>query len=126
MEHHSLAIPCVPMQEWKDTYTPAKALAEGTIFPELNKTFFMAPEDSNPVLNKMGEDPHMLFSQVCFALDDALLYLDTHPDDGKAREFYEKCLQKKKELLGEARCGCDCATRYQWEKKPLVWEGGHC
>ena len=125
MEQHCLAIPYVPMQQWNQTYDLPAALAEGTIFPELNQPFFVAPENSNTTLPK-GGDPHILFSQVCFALDDALLYLDTHPEDTQARQYYENCLKKKQELLKEANCGCSCATHFEWEKKPLVWEGGHC
>lgn len=125
MENQCLAISSVPMQKWNQTYDLATALAEGTIFPELNMPFFIAPENSNTTLPK-GQDPHMLFSQVCFALDDALLYLDTHPEDVQAKAFYESCLQKKKELMEQMNCGCGCANHYAWESKPLVWEGGHC
>lgn len=123
MEQSYLAIPHVPMQEWAQTYDYATAFAEGTIFPELNKPFYMAPENSNTTLPKT-EDPQIVFSQICFALDDALLYLDTHPEDLQAKEFYQTCLQKKKELLNESACGCDCLSHYEWAKKPLVWEGG--
>lgn len=137
MENCCLAIPKVPVQQWNQTYDLATALAEGTIFPELNMPFFAAPEKSNTTLCGkkqgvmdtvgLGEDAkQLLFMQVCFALDDTLLYLDTHPEDVQAKQFYETCLQKKKELLAQNSCGCDCLTHFEWEKKPLVWEGGHC
>ena len=159
MENCCLAIPKVPIQQWNQTYDLATALAEGTIFPELNMPFFAAPEGSNTTLPKVKVDKvntsfgikgdqnwgaerntvlsgvnssvseemsHLFFTQICFALDDTLLYLDTHPEDEQAKQFYEQCLQKKKELLSENRCGCDCLTHFEWEKKPLVWEGGHC
>lgn len=137
MENCCLAIPKVPIQQWSQTYDLATALAEGTIFPELNMPFLAAPEGSNVTLPKVnadkgnvafavGEDlPHILYAQICFALDDTLLYLDTHPEDEQAKQFYGQCLQKKKELSGKNRCGCDCLTHFEWEKKPLVWEGGH-
>lgn len=125
MENCCLAIPKVPIQQWGQIYELDKALAEGTIFPELNMPFFIAAENSNTTLPK-SDVPHLLFTQICFALDDILLYLDTHPEDTQAKQFYEACLQKKKELLDECRCGCDCLTHFEWEKKPLVWEGGHC
>jgi hypothetical protein len=35
----SLAIASVPMQQWRLTYSPEKALAEGTMFAELNLPF---------------------------------------------------------------------------------------
>lgn len=125
MENQCLAIPCVPVQQWGRTYDPAKALEEGTVFPELNKPFFAAPENSNSTLPADG-NAAIKFSQICFVLDDVLLYLDTHPDDGEARQFYEDCLKEKKEMLREAKCGCSCADHFEWEQKPLVWEGGHC
>ena len=85
METVYMAIPQVPMQEWTQVYDLPPALAEGTIFPELNKPFYVAPENSNTTLPRT-DDAHVLFAQVCFALDDALLYLDTHPEDA------EECL----------------------------------
>ena len=125
METVYMAIPQVPMQEWTQVYDLPTALAEGTIFPELNKPFYVAPENSNTTLPRT-DDAHVLFAQVCFALDDALLYLDTHPEDVQAKKFYQTYLEKKKELLAECTCGCDCFSHYQWDKKPLVGEGGHC
>ena len=123
MDYMTIAVPNVPVQQWGQTYDLSAALAEGTIFPELNKPFFKAPEYSNTTLPK-DEDIHCLLYQVGFALDDARLYLDIHPEDEQAKQFYEQCLQKKKEL--QAICGCGSTEHFEWEKKPLVWEGGHC
>lgn len=39
-----LAIATVPMQPWEQPYSPDKALAEGTIFPCLDKPFFIGGE----------------------------------------------------------------------------------
>lgn len=125
MHDFCLAIPSVPAQTWNEIYELPKALEEGTIFPELNLPFFAAPENSNETLPK-SEDPKMMFTRICFALDDALLYLDTHPKDKKAKDFYRKCLEKKKELMAGNACGCASSAHYEWEKLPLVWEGGHC
>ena len=124
MENQCLAIPSIPMQQWGQIYDPAQALAEGTIFPELNKPFYMAPEGCNTTLPRSGE--LAAFSQICFAATDAMLYLDTHPGDMQAREYYENCLIKKKELMERADCGCCSAAHYDWENKPIVWEGGNC
>lgn len=125
MQSFYLAIPSVQVQQWGNTYDFATALAEGTVFPELNLPFFAAPEGSNSTLPQT-DDPDILFGQICFVLDDILLYLDTHPDDQQAIAFYEQCLHHKKELLQKTRCGCACSSHYKWEQKPLVWEGGHC
>ena len=37
--HLPLAIATVPMQKWRLTYSPEKALCEGTMFAELNMPF---------------------------------------------------------------------------------------
>lgn len=50
MENVYMAIPQVPIQEWTQVYDLPTALAEGTIFPELNKPFYVAPENSNTTL----------------------------------------------------------------------------
>lgn len=126
MDNICLAIPSVPMQQWNETYPPEKALEEGTIFPELNMPFYIAPQESNSTLCKGDGDPHLLYSQISFAADDALLYLDTHPQDAQAAEYYQKCLEKKKQLQQQIACGCCCSDHFAWEEKPLVWEGGHC
>ena len=70
------------------------------------------------LLKKIGE--------ARFTCVELNLYLDTHPGDMKAKEFYETCLKKKKDLMSENECGCACISHYEWEQKPLVWEGGHC
>lgn len=42
-----IAIASVPCQEWSEPYDDlAKALKEGTIFPELNKPFYMGGDDN--------------------------------------------------------------------------------
>lgn len=124
MEKHSLAIACVPVQHWNLTYDLDVALAEGTIFPELNMPFFAAPKDSNTTL-PVDENPKILFTQICFALFDARLYLDTHPEDEAAREYYEKCLQKKEDLQKLMQGDGGELPPFEWEKMPLVWEGGN-
>lgn len=39
MDDFPLATAYVPLQSWKSTYEPEKALHTGTIFPELDKPF---------------------------------------------------------------------------------------
>ncbi len=126
MENQCLAVPFVPAQTWDLLYDPATALAEGTVFPGLNKPFFAAPEGCNTTLPAAADDPQILFSQYCFVLDDLLLYLDTHPQDEQAKACYQSFLVKKKELQKSASCGCCMTDHFEWDKKPLVWEGGHC
>ena len=42
MEQQHLAIASVPMQNWETLYDWDQALATGTIFPGLNKPFFVS------------------------------------------------------------------------------------
>ena len=43
----------------------------------------------------------MHLSQVSFAVTEAVLYLDTHPCDKEAMEYYQKMKQLRKEALDE-------------------------
>ncbi|MGI5960095.1 MAG: spore coat protein CotJB [Massiliimalia sp.] len=69
--------------------------------------------------------------QVCdFALTEAALYLDTHPDDKEALEYYQKHLAKQKETKAAyvAQFGpitqADAGTqnRWNWVDDPWPWE----
>lgn len=42
----TLAITTVPMQPWEVPYDPQKALKQGTIFPGLDKPFYVTAEGS--------------------------------------------------------------------------------
>ncbi|MFQ7550175.1 MAG: spore coat associated protein CotJA [Blautia marasmi] len=44
MEQQHLAIASVPIQSWETLYDWEQALATGTIFPGLNKPFFVLEE----------------------------------------------------------------------------------
>lgn len=75
-------------------------------------------------------------NEVSFAVNDILLYLDTHPCDCKAMEFYRKNVEKRKAAL------CDFAKYYgpltvdtadeahsenwEWVMQPWPWEGREC
>lgn len=41
-----LAIATVPMQPWETPYAPEKALKQGTIFPALDRPFFVTADGS--------------------------------------------------------------------------------
>lgn len=72
----------------------------------------------------------LCITQMGFALDDTILYLDTHPCDKKAMEYYEKT----KELYQEAMCkytmeygpleakNCSCTDHWDWVMQPWPWE----
>lgn len=74
---------------------------------------------------------------VSFAVDDILLYLDTHPCDQDALAYFEKYDRERREALEEyARlygpllvdfAGCGCDGNWNWTQKPWPWqEGGNC
>ena len=49
MEETPLAMASVPVQKWGRRYDDAKALEQGTIFPDLDKPFFCG---GNPVFSR--------------------------------------------------------------------------
>ena len=69
--------------------------------------------------------------QLDFAVDDIVLYLDTHPCDQKALEYYKEYRDLRKEAIEEYAkyfgpieneyvTGCDF---WNWVKDPWPWEG---
>lgn len=72
-------------------------------------------------------------NEVSFAITDINLFLDTHPCDEDALEYYEKYKELRLEALNEyakyygplladnveTKCG-----RWQWVEGPWPWEGG--
>lgn len=71
-------------------------------------------------------------NEVSFAVYDILLYLDTHPCDKEAMEFYLKHVSKRKKLLEEyARsfgpltvdtAEYSCGDTWKWMEQPFPWE----
>lgn len=71
-------------------------------------------------------------NEVSFAVDDILLFLDTHPCDEKALAFYEKMALKRNELMTEyAKCfgpltiddaAESCGDTWKWMQQPFPWE----
>lgn len=75
-------------------------------------------------------------NEVSFAVNDILLYLDTHPCDREAMKYYDKYVAKREKAL------CDFAKFYgpltvdtadtaqsehwEWVLQPWPWEGGDC
>lgn len=66
-----------------------------------------------------------------FVLDDVRLYLDTHPDDRKALDYYHKYRKLKEQTEAEyvERFGplnslqVISNTRWTWVDTPWPWEG---
>lgn len=66
-----------------------------------------------------------------FAIDDILLYLDTHPTDRQAMEYYRYAKQANREAVEayEKAYGPLMVTEvdgntWNWVNNPWPWEGG--
>lgn len=75
--------------------------------------------------------------EVSFAKDDIILYLDTHPYDEKAREYFDRHMEFRKKYLKEyaklyGPLTLDTAEesekgKWQWVLQPWPWENkGGC
>lgn len=71
---------------------------------------------------------------VSFAVDDAKLFLNTHPCDSEALQYFEEFKEQREKALKEyARCygpltidtvePCD---RWKWIDEPWPWQEGGC
>ena len=73
-------------------------------------------------------------NKVSFMAYDMALYLDTHPDDQQAFEFFHKYNQMRRQALANyaAQFGpltMDCISNddhWLWADQPWPWEGGYC
>ena len=69
-----------------------------------------------------------------FALTDITLFLDTHPNDEKAMDYYNKYQQMHKEARSEyekkygplTSNAVDTNNGWTWTQNPWPWEGGCC
>lgn len=136
-EAKNLAIGTIPCQQWNEVYGSCEALREGTIFPELNKVFFMGvesqimPETSNEKSRLMQK-----INEASFTVNDLTLYLDTHPQDLEALSlFKEKMAERKNAMKTFAETyyplTIDCivdlssqnAGHWTWNDGAAPWEG---
>lgn len=140
MQH--LAIASVPIQEWNAVYDEDQALRTGTIFPELNRPFYVTVPDnetSTSERNLSAEQSMLLqIQKVGFVSDDLRLYLDTHPEDKEALKLLKETLRQKRNLMKEfalqfyplAEVCMDVIYKenpdsecYCWPEGRIPWEG---
>ena len=74
-------------------------------------------------------------NQISFAVDDVKLFLDTHPENQKALEYFQKYKEKRIEALKEyaevygpltvdpVSENSDC---WNWINEPWPWQEGGC
>ena len=69
--------------------------------------------------------------EASFAVDDVILYLDTHPDDQDALNYYQYVSELRKQAMDayEAQCGPLMIDEvwsdnyWTWVNNPWPWEG---
>lgn len=81
----------------------------------------------------MNESAKMLreISIIDFTLVDLMLYLDAHPHDRNAMEYFNHYSRIKKQLSTEfsqrfyplTKDYSDCDKEWKWGNAPLPWEG---
>lgn len=72
----------------------------------------------------------MFITEVSFAIDDSVLYLDTHPEDKDALEYYETYKKLRKQALAEytklygplLNEDVNSCNYWAWVKDPWPWE----
>lgn len=121
-----LAVPYVPVQRSTNgSYQADKALARGTLFPGLDLPFMGMVNESD-----LPSTPLHELQALGFAIDELVLYLDTHSDDREAAELlasYRALYQKGMALLQEqsgplfAMDGVVDGA-YEWLRGPWPWE----
>ena len=71
--------------------------------------------------------------EYSFAVDDVLLYLDTHPEDQEALAYYKNMKDAREAAVSayENQFGPltkdgvkDCVDYWVWVNSPWPWEGG--
>lgn len=75
-------------------------------------------------------------NQVSFAVDEARLFLDTHPCDTEALEYYREMSRKRNLALKEYAAaygpltsdtaGDSCTESWNWINEPWPWQEGGC
>lgn len=71
-------------------------------------------------------------SMLGFCAVDMMQYLDTHPDDEDALNYFQQCtdLYRNAKASYEAQYGPlnafsnDSLTEWKWNEGPMPWEGG--
>lgn len=73
-------------------------------------------------------------TEASFAVDDVLIYLDTHPCDQAALDYYHYCVALRQEAKAAyesmygplTKDGVECKDYWTWVEGPWPWEGGNC
>lgn len=73
---------------------------------------------------------------VSFAVDDVKLFLDTHPDNQEALNYFHEYNQLRNQALREYSqhygpltldsASASCSDRWNWINEPWPWQEGGC
>lgn len=120
------AVPFVAAQSASpDRYPQAKALASGTLYPELDLPFHLKVKAAD-----LPDGPLDQLRALEFVVLELGLYLDTHPDDKEAFWIFQKyaALAEKARTAYVDQSGpltmADAAkgSRYAWIDGPWPWQ----
>ena len=82
-----------------------------------------APLSKQALMNQINESG--------FALDDVILFLDTHPNDAAAMDYYRNVVAMKRQAMdlyqrqyGPLVIDSVYGNRWDWINDPWPWEGG--
>lgn len=71
----------------------------------------------------------LLVQQTCFALDEAVLFLDTHPRDKKAMEYFRRAQQRRDAAIadyerryGPLTAAATKSAEWNWIDNPWPWQ----
>ena len=113
-----LAFPYVPMQRFEKRYSDDDAIIRGTLFPELDLPF------KNFTIDKpLPNTPMTELMKTSFVSFELRLYLDTHPDDARALEYYRYYENKSMQLKEAMRKSSERHGYNNWVFDPWPWEG---
>lgn len=88
------------------------------------------------MLNRTQENARLQLlrkiNESSFAVDDIILYLDTHPCDDKALEYFQERITERRKMMAEyAKCYGPltlddametCGDTWKWMEQPFPWE----
>ncbi len=84
------------------------------------------------MMNQSKKAQMKIVRETGFAMLDAALYLDTHPKDEKAMDYFNKYQTLYREACKEYEAcygpltheGVDTNQGWTWTRDPWPWEGG--
>ncbi|MBQ3089214.1 MAG: spore coat protein CotJB [Oscillospiraceae bacterium] len=124
-KRRQLAVPIVEAQkDAEPVYGKQEALAQGTLFPELDLPFHLmvkgVPVPSSPLSDLQA---------LSFVVAELGLYLDTHPDDKEAFRMFQSYVKLEKQARARfeedkyplEQCSAARDDSYTWLKDPWPW-----